>query len=343
MSRVTASILVGGRHRYQGGIKPGWLVLRHEGRGVAWQLVRLHLFEGDEPGLLDEAPGVRWTGGDHRDTVGDLALLLQLHVVRDESLIEMVQGVRRLLQDRVVDLDDLDEGERALYDAAVARARRTGAEYCLAVSTLPKTTLDPDELMSLANWEVDIAQSLRSRDWDPFRQQLVQRERATSLADDAAVAVSRFVTGVAFAGIAQATIEDFVSRAAQGPAERTIDVLARWVLAGLTALHDVGAFADGESTGLAEVLDGLTPTQARLLAGFLPADGTGRIRGSGLLDGSGDVGSDLYDLLVLACRVTAHAVALTSNAEALAPWLVIDALDPTTARGLAEVVATGTR
>ena len=105
VSTVTASILIGNRHRYRGGIQPGWLLLVHEGSSVTLQLVRLHVFDGEELGDLDEQPGLRWTIPGDEDLVGALSLLLQLHLTRNADLIDAVREASALLTEQVVTLE----------------------------------------------------------------------------------------------------------------------------------------------------------------------------------------------------------------------------------------------
>ena len=338
MSTVTASILIGNRHRYHGGIQPGWLLLLHEGSSVTLQLLRLHVFGGEEPGGLDEQPGIRWTLPPDEDLIGALALMLALHVTRKAELVDAVGADSPLLSGQVVTLDRLGPDERAVYAAAARRARTMGDRRCLAVSTLPDSRLNAAELLALPEWEIDLAQSVGSRDWDGLEGRLVLCRRFPDLLKDPEIAVSRFVTGVVFGGLAGATVGDFIENVASQADDCTPDTLGRWIHAGLAAIQQTGACEDGEAACLAEVLDDLTPNQAHLLAGFLPASASGSIPTKAVLHGTGEPRTDVLDLFALACRITAHAVALASTAFRLPPWLVLDALDPTTPKSLSDYV-----
>jgi hypothetical protein len=338
VSTVTASILIGNRHRYRGGIQPGWLLLVHEGSSVTLQLLRLHVFDGEELGGLDEQPGIRWAIPGGEDLVGALSLMLQLHLTRNADLIDAVRDASALLTERVVTLDRLSSAERAVFDAAVRQARTVGDKRCLAVSTLPDSRLDAADLLTLPGWEIDVAQSVGGRDWNALEGRLVLCRRIPDLLKDQEIAVSRFVTGVVFGGLAGATVGEFIEHAASQADECTPDTLGRWIHAGLVAIQQAGGFEDGEAAGLADVLDDLTPNQAHLLGGFLPATASGSIQTGAVLHGTGELRTDVLDLFALACRVAAQAVALTSNAFHLPPWLVLDALDPTTPRRLSDYV-----
>lgn len=338
MGTVTASILIGGRHRYRGGIQPGWLLLLHEGSGTTVQFLRLHLFEGEQPGNLDEQPGIRWTLPPQADLVGTISLMLQVHVVKNPTLTNAVRAVPHLLTAQTVKLDRLSDHHQETFRAAAAQARTVGNNRCLAVTALPKTSLDTADLMTLPDWEIDLAHSVRSRDWNPFEERLVHHRRLPDLLKDSEIALSRFVTGVVFGGLAGPTVTDFIERAAAQGDENTADALGRWIVAGLAAVQQTGAFENGEAAALAPVLEDLTPNQSRLLSGFLPAQESETTRTGTVLHGSGIATTDLQDLFVLACRVTGHAVALTSNAFHLPPWLVLDALDPATPRGIPDYV-----
>jgi hypothetical protein len=338
VSTVTASILIGNRHRYRGGVQPGWLLLLHEGSSVTLQLLRLHVFAGEEPGGLDEQPGIRWTLPRDEDLISALALMLGLHVTRKPELIDAVGATSPVLSDQVVRLDRLSPAERAGYDAASHQARSMGDRRCLAVSTLPDSRLNAAELLTLPEWEIDLAESVGSRDWNDLEGRLVHCRRLPDLLKDPEIAVSRFVTGVVFGGLARATVGDFIENVASQADECTSDTLGRWIHAGLAAIQQTGACEEGEAACLAEVLDDLTPNQAHLLAGFLPATAAGSIPTRAVLHGTGEPRTDVLDLFALACRVTAHAVALASSSFRLPQWLVLDALDPSTPRGISDYV-----
>lgn len=338
MSTVTASILIGGRHRYRGGIQPGWLLLLHEGSGRTIQLVRLHLFDGDKPEDLSEQPGIRWTLPPEADLVGAISLMLQIHVLHNPRLADAVRAVPHLLTGASVKLDRAPEHHQQTFCAVAAQARTVGSKHCLVVTTLPKSGLDATDLMTLPDWELDLAPSVRSRDWNPFEERLVHRRHLPDLLKDPEIALSRFVTGVVFGGMAGPTVGDFLQRAAAQGDDRSADTLGRWIFAGLVAIQQTGAFDHGVAAALSDVLEDLTPNQSRMLAGFLPAEGFNSIQPSTVLQGTGEAVTDLQDLFVLACRVTGHAVALTTNAFHLPPWLVLDALDPTTPRGIPDYV-----
>ncbi|WP_432543011.1 hypothetical protein [Kineococcus sp. SYSU DK002] len=330
MSTVTTSILVGNPHRYRGGVRPGWLVLLHEGAETAWQLLRLDLFEGEERSGLDGAPGITWHTSSHADLIGELALLLHLHVVQDEHVIAAAAGLPRLTTQRRVGLTDLTQRERGVVDRAVQTARRAPGDRCLSVTVLPGSALDASALLELPAWEVDLAAPARSRRIDSFSGAMSTQRTVPDVRDDVEVMLSGLVTSTVLPGINEQHGSWFFESAAEDHFERSADVLCRWIAASLAALEDSGAFSDSTVGGLAEVLDDLTPNQARLLAGMLE---DGARAGGSTLQGSGDSVSDLQDLFALACRVAGQAVAHCSSARRIAPWLVLDGLNPSAPTG----------
>jgi hypothetical protein len=155
---------------------------------------------------------------------------------------------------------------------------------------------------------------------------------------DIETATSRLITCVAFHGLAVATVEDFIERAGSHAADEATNAISRWIASSMSALQSVDTFQDSQTSALAEVLDDLTPTQARMLAAFLPDGDQGRLQDGAVLQGTGDVHADLHDLFVLACRVTAQAVVLISNSEHVPPWLVWEGLDPFSPSRLPDLV-----
>ncbi|KRF29484.1 hypothetical protein ASG91_00145 [Phycicoccus sp. Soil802] len=264
--------------------------------------------------------------------MGDLALLLQLHLVENAELREMVREVPQLVTRRVADLSALSAREREIYAAALTRARLAEGSRWLSATRLQGSRLDLDALSALPGWSVDLVDQQDRSTLKPnthWAAEGVDQEAPS----DAQTAVSRFVTGVTFNAIATATLSDFLSRAARGPAEETASALQAWSEASLDALERAGAFTEGEAAGLALVIEDLTPHQARLLGALLAQRGSARDAGMSR-ERLGDQEQQLQDLFVLTARITGHAIALASNRFQLPPWLVIDALDPTTRHAL---------
>ncbi|MBW3086873.1 hypothetical protein KEM60_03102 [Austwickia sp. TVS 96-490-7B] len=180
MSAVTASILVGTKNRADLGIQPRWIVLLHEAGGYAWHLLRLQLTAGDigpapkigalergAPGTrpgLDAPPGILWRSTTPRDLVGELALMLHLHVVHTP---EIVSAVRRIdpLATRRVDIGELDEAQSGDLDNAIRIARLTEGSLYLAATLMAGSRLTEDALLDLPGWEINIAETVLSRDW----------------------------------------------------------------------------------------------------------------------------------------------------------------------------------
>lgn len=183
MSAVTASILVGTRNRVDLGIQPRWLILLHEANGYAWHLIRLQLTTADvvhaakpppagkapkaAPGTvpgLDTPPGILWRAAPGGDLIGELALLLHLHVCRTPEVLAAAKRIEPLAKRRV-DLAYLDGAQRGDLGNAIRIARQQGGGFFLAATVLPGSRLDAEGLLDLPNWEISIAETILSRDW----------------------------------------------------------------------------------------------------------------------------------------------------------------------------------
>ncbi|MCA0438317.1 MAG: hypothetical protein LCH98_17915 [Actinobacteria bacterium] len=180
MSAVTASILVGTKHRVDLGIQPRWIVLLHEANGYAWHLLRLQLSSGDivpppkfgllersAPGTragLDAPPGILWRAAAGGDLVGELALLLHLHAARTPEVMAAVKHIAPLAKRRV-DLAGLGGRQEGDLANALRIARETGGGLYLAVTIMAGSRLTEEDLLTLPEWEISLATTVLSRDW----------------------------------------------------------------------------------------------------------------------------------------------------------------------------------
>ncbi|WP_226344098.1 hypothetical protein [Agilicoccus flavus] len=164
MSAVTASIIVGSRHRMDPGIQPRWLVLLHEGQNYAWHLVRLQLTGVPGPPGLDVAPGVLWRSSGDGHLVEELALMLHLFATHTAEVTEAVRHCPSLKRARV-DLDSLEGRERGDYENAMRLAAEHGRELLLAATIHRDSRLTEDALRSMPDWELDVAHTALTRHW----------------------------------------------------------------------------------------------------------------------------------------------------------------------------------
>lgn len=180
MSAVTASILVGTKNRVDLGIQPRWIVLLHEANGYAWHLLRLQLTSGDivppprfgllergAPGTragLDAPPGILWRAAAGGDVVGELALMLHLHAAHTPEIMGAVKHLDPLSKRRV-DLAHLDGRQRGDLANAVRLARATGGGLYLAATIMAGSRLTEEDLLTLPEWEINLAATVLSRDW----------------------------------------------------------------------------------------------------------------------------------------------------------------------------------
>ena len=164
MSAVTASIIVGSRHRTDPGIQPRWIVLLHEGTSYAWHLVRLHLSVTDAGTGLDDPPGILWRASAAGDHVGDLALLLHVHAARTPAVVQAVHACESLRRQRV-DLADLSGRELADVENATRLARASGRELLLAATIYPGSRLTESDLCGMPDWELNVSSTAVSREW----------------------------------------------------------------------------------------------------------------------------------------------------------------------------------
>lgn len=165
MSAVTAAILIGSTPRYGSGIIPRWIALLHEGRSYAWHLLRLQLSVGElGDNSRDDPPGVLWRASASEDIAGELALLLHMYAARTPEIIQLTRRMRNL-QRRRVDLSGLQGVERVGLENAIRVARSRGRELRLSAQIMPGSRLTDQHLLSLPDWELEVARSTFSRDW----------------------------------------------------------------------------------------------------------------------------------------------------------------------------------
>lgn len=164
MSAVTASIIVGSRHRKDPGIQPRWLVLLHEGQNYAWHLLRLQLTGVPGPPGPDLPPGVLWrsSGGEH--LLEELSLMLQLFATHTPEVTESVTHCPTLKKQRV-DLDALEGRERGDFENALRIASAHGRELYLAATIHRGSRLTEEALLAMPDWELDIAHTDVTRHW----------------------------------------------------------------------------------------------------------------------------------------------------------------------------------
>lgn len=173
MSAVTASIIVGTKHRIDPGIQPGWLLMLHEGQSYAWHLLKLQLTTGDLASTrLDDPPGVLWQASREQDVIGEMALLLHLFAARTPKVVRAAARTH-LLRKRRVDLAALEGRDAEDLTTLLARARECGRELTLAVTILPGSRLTEEALLELPDWELNVSHTEVTRDWRSDRQGLV--------------------------------------------------------------------------------------------------------------------------------------------------------------------------
>lgn len=165
MSAVTASIIVGTKHRSDPGIQPRWLLLLHEGQSYAWHLVKLQLTLGDMATIgAGDPPGILWRAGAEEDLLGEMALLLHLYAARTPDIVHAAARLESLRKNRI-DLGGLPAKEAEEFAALRDLALERGRELTLAVTILPGSRLTEDALFDLPDWELNIAHTAVTRDW----------------------------------------------------------------------------------------------------------------------------------------------------------------------------------
>lgn len=165
MSAVTASIVVGTKHRCDPGIQPRWLLLLHEGQSYAWHLVKLQLTLGDMATIgPGDPPGVLWRAGTQQDLLGEMALLLHLYAARTPDIVQAAARLESLRKTRI-DLGGLSAQEAEQFAALCELALERGRELTLAATILPGSRLTEDALFDLPDWELNIAHTAVTRDW----------------------------------------------------------------------------------------------------------------------------------------------------------------------------------
>lgn len=173
MSAVTASIVVGTKHRSDPGIQPRWLLLLHEGQSYAWHLVKLQLTLGDMATIgAGDPPGILWRAGADEDLIGEMALLLHLYAARTPDIVRAATRLESLRKNRI-DLGGLPASEAEEFAALRELALERGRELTLGVTILPGSRLTEDALFELPDWELNIAHTAVTRDWATSEHRLV--------------------------------------------------------------------------------------------------------------------------------------------------------------------------
>lgn len=176
MSAVTASIIVGSKHRIDPGIQPRWLLMLHEGQSYAWHLLKLQLTNGDLPSTRpDDPPGVLWQASTHQDLMGEMALLLHLFAARTPEVVRAAARTYPLRKQRV-DLAALEGRDADDLTTLLELARGRGRELTLAVTILPGSRLTEEALRELPDWELNISHTAVTRDWHSDQQALVVKD-----------------------------------------------------------------------------------------------------------------------------------------------------------------------
>ena len=186
MSAVTASIIVGTKHRCDPGIQPRWLLMLHEGQSYAWHLLKLQLTLGDMATIgAGDPPGILWRAGSEEDLLGEMALLLHLYAARTPDIVRAATHLESLRKTRI-DLGGLPAREVEEFAALREMALDRGREMTLAVTILPGSRLTEDALFELPDWELNIAHTAVTRDWAASEHGLVvtdYREPAPEIAE----------------------------------------------------------------------------------------------------------------------------------------------------------------
>lgn len=173
MSAVTASIIVGTKHRTDPGIQPRWLLLLHEGQSYAWHLLKLQLTNGDLPSTRpDDPPGVLWQASGQQDLIGEMALMVHLFAARTPEIVRAAARTNPLRRPRV-DLAALEGRAAEDLTTLLHLARDRGRELTLAATILPGSRLTEEALLALPDWELSVAHTELTRDWNSNRQGLV--------------------------------------------------------------------------------------------------------------------------------------------------------------------------
>lgn len=183
MSAVTASIVVGSKHRSDPGIQPRWLLLLHEGQSYAWHLVKLQLTLGDLATTgPDDPPGVLWRAGSEENLLGEMALLIHLYAARTPEIVHAAARIEAIRKNRV-DLGGLPAGQAQEFETLRGLALQRGRELTLAATILPGSRLTEDALLDLPDWELNVSHTAVTRDWAAGEHRLIvtdYRQRAAA-------------------------------------------------------------------------------------------------------------------------------------------------------------------
>ena len=170
MATMTAQILVGGNHRYHGGIIPTHAVYLSENSRSAWILMSHEMY----PEGLPDTRRIIWIPTVER-MLEDAIVMIALHVVRDPRVIDVASACfDRPEGDRLELYDDAKAGLEGLYEAA----RSVDGFPKLVVSTFAGSTIAPQlPILQEYPMDVEVCPSSYRREWSEWTGERVEAGR----------------------------------------------------------------------------------------------------------------------------------------------------------------------
>ena len=173
MSSMTAQLSVGTPDRYHDGIRPTHVLWLRENDQAIWTLIEVHSqIYGDPDRAVDEpepwaTQPIRWGGNQPEQILRNGFLILALHVLRDEALIEQtMHSVPALLEVGRVDLSKVDPAAlNALHELSMT-ADLPGK---VVVSVMGGSTLEGQlPLLERYSTQLEVCTVTYSHTWGGF-------------------------------------------------------------------------------------------------------------------------------------------------------------------------------
>jgi len=168
MSTMTAQILIGSSHRYQGGINPSHHLFFSENDNPAWVL-----FSERDFSSKTRRKQVIWTPT-LENTLEDAFLMIAIHVINEKEVTALANSFRAISL----------EGRVELYEHFTESQRNKLYEQCRLITSFPKLIIsifsnswlqNKLNVIEKYNVEVEVCCPIFSRTWASFKNECCEK------------------------------------------------------------------------------------------------------------------------------------------------------------------------
>jgi hypothetical protein len=176
MATLTASILIGKSHTYDGGIQPTHQLFLSENSWPAWILIPQNFFFESNSGAGAEK--VTWIPT-LENMLEDALLMITLYVLKDKTVQEAAEQIFNWKNDTYVETYSIDPAHRTrLY----AMCRKLAQRYKIIVSVFQESTILMQlNVLTEYGMEVEVCKSRYVRQFNPWTQRMADNGKTDEL------------------------------------------------------------------------------------------------------------------------------------------------------------------